>query len=121
MPAAASADATVQVTNFSVWPTCVRPGNDVTATVTLQDTTWYPVSFVLQGWVTYYGQEVSRTSVMGPYPAPPFTPITQSQTTQVPWYAPWGTYYVNIGTGPSSTAPTSWSTRFAPLTVSPFC
>src|SRR5260370_23725226 len=76
--AAASADATVQVTSFSVWPTCVRPGNDVTATVTLQDTTWYPLTFVLQAWATYYGQEVSRSSVMGPYPASPFTPITQS-------------------------------------------
>jgi hypothetical protein len=119
-PAAASAD-TVQVTAFSVSPTCVHPGANVTASVTLQNDTYYPLNFVLQSWTTYYGAEVQRSSVMGPYPAAPFTPITQSQTTQIPWYAPWGTYWVNVGTGPNSSSPTSWSTRSAPLTVSAFC
>jgi hypothetical protein len=119
-PAAAAADSVV-ITGFSLSPSCVAPGRSVTGTVTIQDTDWYPVKFVTKGWATYLGQTVQDSGVIGPYPAPPFVPVIQSQTVNIPWYAPWGTYYVNIGTGPDASSPTSWSQRTATLTVSPFC
>jgi P pilus assembly chaperone PapD len=119
-PAAAAA-APVQITGFTVSPSCVKPGGNVTATVTVQNTTWYPQVFYAQSWVTDFGAEVQTGSVVGPYSVPVFAPLSQTQTQQVPWYTPWGYYNVWVGAGPSSSDGRSYSQRFAPLTVSPFC
>jgi hypothetical protein len=99
----------------------VKPGGSITATVTVQNTTWFTQAFYGQSWVTEFGNEVQTGSVNGPYVAPLFAPLTTTQTQQVPWYTPWGYYSVNVGIGPSSSNARSYSQRSAPLAVSPFC
>jgi hypothetical protein len=119
-PATAAA-APVNITGFTLSPSCVRPGGSVTATVTVQNTTWSPQAFYAQSWVTEFGAEVQSGSVVGPYGAPLFAPLTTTQTQQVPWYTPWGYYTVNVGIGPSSSDARSYSQRSAPLAISPYC
>jgi hypothetical protein len=119
-PAAASA-APVDVKSLTVSPACVRPGADITANVTVQNTTVQPVTFYAQEWATEFGITVQRGSVLGPNTAPPLIPVSQGQTTNVPWWTPWGQYTVYFGDGPSSSDPTSWSQASTVLTVSPFC
>jgi hypothetical protein len=116
-----AAAAPVEVTNFNITPSCVKPGGQITSNSTVQNTTYTPTAFYAQAWATEAGFEVYRGSVAGPYPAPPFYPVSQTQTQQIPANTPWGYYYVNLGIGPSSSSPTSWSRRTTSLVVSPFC
>jgi hypothetical protein len=119
-PAVAAA-APVQITAVTLSPSCVQPGQNVTANVTVQNTTYYPQVFYAQGWVSVGGQVVQRTGVGGPYGLPAYATLTQGQTQQVPYYTPWGQYTVTAAVGPSSSDPASYSQRSAILTVSPFC
>jgi hypothetical protein len=119
-PAGASA-APVSVSSLSLSTGCARPGASVTATVTISDGGWWPTWFYAQAWVTYLGQQVYRSDALGSFPAVPFYPETESQTVQVPWYAPWGTYYVNVAIGGSASTPTEWDQKTASVSVSPFC
>jgi hypothetical protein len=111
----------VQLTAFSLSPTCTHPGGTANANVSVQNTTGFAQTFYAQDWVTEFGITLTRGSAMGSYTLPPFYTASQSQATQVPAYTPWGQYTVNVGVGPSSSDPTSWSQRSATLTVSPFC
>jgi hypothetical protein len=120
VPASALA-APVEVSSFGISPSCTHPGGTLNATVTIQDTTWFPQSFYVQESTAYFGWTVQSSGASGSYPAFPGIPETQSQSETVPQYAPWGTYTVNLGIGPSSTDATSWSTRTATFQVYPWC
>jgi hypothetical protein len=117
----AAAAAPVEVTGFTLSPSCVKPGGSVTANVTVQNSTYQAQTIFAQSWTTSYGTEVQTGPVIGPYTVPAFVPLSQSQTQTVPWYTPWGYYTVNFGVGPDSSHPRAWSQRSAPLVVSPFC
>jgi hypothetical protein len=119
-PAAAAA-APVDITGFSVSPSCVQPGGTITTTVTVHNNNFFPTNLYGQPWATEGGVEVYRGSVSGPYTAPPLISVTQSLQQQIPVYTPWGYYSVNFGIGPSNSSPTSWSQRSATLVVSPVC
>ena len=119
-PATASA-APVNVNSVTVSPSCVKPGGTLSANITVQNTTIFPVNFYGQEWATEFGATVQRGSVLGPYAAPPLVPVSESQAESIPWWTPWGQYTVYFGVGPSSSDPTSWSQSSATLTVSPFC
>jgi hypothetical protein len=119
-PAAAAA-APVQVTSFSLSPTCVAPGHSVTATATIQNTTYAPQSFYAQEFVSEFGYTIQQGSVMGAYALPSYASVTQSQTTQLSSTTPYGYYTVNLGVGPSSSNATGYGSRGTGLTVSPFC
>jgi hypothetical protein len=119
-PAAASADS-VALQGFTLDKSCVSPGGTVTATVTVQDTDWYQVNFYGQASVSEFGTKVYTAQPVGPYPAPPFVPLTVQNKQQVPTNTPWGYYTINFGIGPSAASPTSWGSRSATLTVSPWC
>lgn len=116
-----AAAAPVNVTAFSLSPSCTHPGGTVTATATLQNTTYLPQGFYAQEFVTEFGYTIQSGGVMGPYGLPSYGSVTQSQSTQVPSYTPYGYYTVNLGDGPSSSNATGWSSMGAGLTVSPFC
>lgn len=117
-PAAAVA-APVEITAFSVSPSCARPGATVTANVTVRNTGLLPQRTYAQTRTTYFGWTVATSQVYGPYDVPPLLPASTSMQETVPWYAPWGSYTVTLGIGPSPGDPTSWSSRSAPLTVAP--
>jgi hypothetical protein len=119
-PAAALA-APVQVNSFSISPACTHPGGTVNATVTVEDTTWFPQSFYAQESVDYFGYTVQNSGASGSYPAFPAVPETQSVSQTIPQYAPWGTYTVHLGIGPSATDASSWSTSSATFQVWPWC
>lgn len=119
-PAAAAAGP-AQITSFTLSKSCVTPGGSVSANATVQNTTALPVQFYSKPWVTEGGFQVYSGGTAGPYPAPAFTPVSQSQTVQIPAYTPWGYYTIHLGIGPSSSDPTSWSQRSATLAVSPYC
>ena len=119
-PAAALA-APATITSFTISPSCAAPGSTVSATATVQNNTAFPLSFYSQSNVTEGGVPVYSGGATGPYGAPAYVPVTQSQKVQIPWYTPWGYYSVNLGIGPSSSDPTSWSQRSATLIVSPVC
>ncbi len=111
--------APVEITAFSVSPSCARPGSTVTASVTVRNTGLLPQRTYAQTRTTYFGWTVATSRVYGPYDVPPLFPASTSMQETVPWYAPWGSYTVTLGIGPSASDPTSWSTRSAPLTVAP--
>jgi hypothetical protein len=121
VPPLAAASSPVQLTGFSLSPSCTHPGGTVTANVTVQNTTLSAQTFYAQDWVTAFGVTLTRGSAVGPNTLPPLYSASQGQATQVPSYTPYGYYTVNLGVGPSSTDPTSWGQRSAALTVSPFC
>jgi hypothetical protein len=121
-PAVAAASSPVQVTAFSL-PSCASPGQTISATVSVQNTTYYPQAFYAQEWVGNFGPgfALQSSSVQGPYGLPPYTPLTDSVSEQIPSYTPYGYYTVNVGVGPSSSSPTSWSSMSQGLTISPWC
>jgi hypothetical protein len=119
--APAAAAAPVDVTGFTLSPSCVHPGGSVTANVTVQNNTYSTQTMYAQSWTTSWGVEVQTGPVIGPYSVPAFVPLSQSQTQTVPSYAPWGVYQVYFGVGPDSSHPRAWSQMSAPLYVSPFC
>jgi hypothetical protein len=119
-PAVAAASP-VQLDAFSLSTSCATPGSKISANVTVQNTTYYFQTFYAQDWVSLYGLTVDTGSPQGGYPLPPLATISQSQSAQLPSYTPYGYYTVNVGVGPSSSSPTSWSTRSSGLFVAPFC
>jgi hypothetical protein len=120
VPAVASA-APADVTGLTLSPSCAAPGQTVTATVTVSDTTYYPQEFYAQDWVSDWGITLERGSVDGPLGVAPYAPLSDSVSAQIPPYTPYGYYTINVGVGPSSSSPTSWSSASAGLTVSPWC
>jgi hypothetical protein len=122
-PVASAAAAPVEVTAFSLSPTCTHPGGTVTANTTVQNTTLLPQQFYAQTRTTYYGYPVQTSSVYGPYAVPSLSSLSKSTPTTIPSNAPWGNYTVVFGIGPSASSAMSWSTRSAPLKVAPapFC
>ena len=122
-PAAAAVAAPVEVTAFTLSPSCTHPGGTVTANTTVQNTTLLPQTFYAQTRTTYYGYPVQTSGVYGPYSVPPLSSLSKSTPTTIPSNAPWGDYSVTFGIGPSSSSAMSWSTRTAPLKVAPvpFC
>jgi hypothetical protein len=118
--AGAAFAAPVNVTAFSISPSCTHPGGTVTATATVQNTTLLPQSFYGEARTSYFGVPV-QTSTYGPYTALPLLSVTQSASTQIPYYAPWGSYSVVFGIGPSSGDPMGWSTSTSGFTVAPWC
>ena len=117
-PAAAQA-APVEITAFSVSPTCARPGSTVTANVTVRNTGLLFQRTYAQTRTSYFGWTVMTSQVYGPYDVPPLIPASTTMQETVPWYAPWGSYTVTLGIGPSPSDPMGWSTRTAPLSVAP--
>jgi hypothetical protein len=111
--------APVEITAFSVSPSCTRPGSTVTANVTVRNTGLLFQRTYAQTRTTYFGWTVATSQVYGPYDVPPLIPASTSMQADVPWYAPWGSYTVTLGIGPSASDTMSWSTRTAPLTVAP--
>jgi hypothetical protein len=121
-PGAAIA-APVEVTGFTLSPACTHPGGTVTANTTVSNTTLLPQQFYAQTRTSYYGYPVQTSSVYGPYAVPSLSSLSQSNQSTVPSNAPYGSYTVVFGVGPSSSNAMGWSTRSAPLKVAPqpFC
>lgn len=113
--------APVNLTRFSVSPSCARPGGTVTGTVTVQNSNLLPQTFYGQTRTSYYGYQVQTSQVYGPFELLPLQSITTSMQMNVPWYSPWGSYTVTAGVGPSSSDAMSWSTAQASVTVVPWC
>jgi hypothetical protein len=123
MAPAAAFGAPVDITAFSITPTCTHPGSTVTADVTVHNNGLLPVRIYAQTRTSYYGWLVQTSDVYGPYDVPPILSPSTSMQTTVPAYAPWGSYTVTLGIGPSPTDTTSYGTRSAGLGVAPqpFC
>jgi hypothetical protein len=115
-PAAAMA-APVNVTGFTLSPSCTHPGGTVAAKVTVQNTTLLTQTFYAQTKTYYFGALVQTSQVQGPYNVPPLLSFSTTQQQTVSSNAPVGSYTVVLGIGPSQASPMSWSTRSAPLTV----
>ncbi len=117
-----AAAAPVDVVDFRLSPTCVRPGGQLTAHVTLRNNTAGALSTYAQSWVGIGPLELSTGGVEGPFLVPPLSTLSQDKTTTVGQGTPPGLYQVNLGVGPSADSPRSWSQRSALLVVSPlFC
>jgi hypothetical protein len=119
-PSVASA-APVDVVDFTLTPSCVRPGGQVTAHVTLRNTTLSTQNAYAQAWVTVGPwAEVYSSAPEGPYPVPPLATLSQDKAMPIDPWTPPGVYEVHVGVGPSTAAPRSWSQRSTQLTVSYF-
>ena len=119
-PSAASA-APVDVVDFTLTPSCVRPGGQVTAHVTLRNTTLGTLNTYAQAWATVGPwAEVYSSSPEGPYPVPPLATLSQDKAIAIEQWTPPGVYEVHVGVGPSAATPRSWSQRTAQLKVSYF-
>src|SRR5881409_1442165 len=101
-PAATALAAPVEVTAFSLSPSCTHPGGTVTANTTVQNTTLLPQQFYAQTRTSYYGYPVQTSGVSGPYAVPTLSSLSKSTPTTVPSNAPWGDYTVLFGIGPSA-------------------
>jgi hypothetical protein len=112
--------APVDVVDFTLSPTCVRPGGQVTAHVTLRNNTAGALSTYAQSWVGIGPLELSTGGVEGPFLVPPLSTLSQDKANTVGQGTPPGVYQVNLGVGPSADSPRSWSQRSALLVVSPF-
>jgi hypothetical protein len=117
-PAAASAYP-VDITGFSLSPSCTHPSGTVTANISVVNATLQTQRFYARTTTSYFGAPVMQSDIYGPYDVPPIAQLSTSISQQVPWYAPNGMYTVVLGIGPSTADPTSWSTRNANLWVAP--
>jgi hypothetical protein len=115
-----AAAAPVDVAEFTLTPSCVRPGGQVTAHVGLRNTTLGTQSAYAQAWATVGLAEVYTSPAEGPYPVPPLATLGQDKAIAIDQWTPPGFYEVHVGVGPSATSPRSWSQRSAWLTVSHF-
>jgi hypothetical protein len=119
-PSAALA-APIEVTAFGLSPSCMHPGATVTGNDTVQTTTEQNQTFYVQTATSYFGVPVQKSQVYGPYITGPNTTSTTSTPTAVPWYAPYGSYTIVFGTGPSASDAMGWSTRSTQLYIEPWC
>jgi hypothetical protein len=119
-PSAALA-APIDVTAFSLSPSCMHPGGTIIARDTVQTTTQQTQTFYAQTATSYFGVPVQTSQVYGPFITGPNTTSITTTPTVVPWYSPFGSYTVTFGTGPSAGNAMGWSTRSAPLNVEPWC
>jgi len=69
----------------------------------------------------YFRIPVQTSQLYGPYITGPNTTSTTNTPTVVPWYAPFGSYTVSFGVGPSADDAMGWSTRSAALYIEPWC
>jgi hypothetical protein len=121
VPAAASA-APVNMTEFTITPSCQHAGGNIDVTVGVQNTTFWWVDIYFQA-KTYdvLGREVASTDPAGPFSVPPFIPIRRTEREVVPPGTLPGIYTVVGGIGGSAQDAMGWSRRSAQLTVSPLC
>jgi hypothetical protein len=120
LPAVASA-APVDLVDFSLSPTCTHPGGQVTAHVTVHNTTLSSQNLFTQSWTTLVSTplEVQTGSVDGPTSVPAAYSGSQDKTVTIPASTPPGIFDVHLGFGPSASDGRSWSQRSVQLTVLP--
>src|SRR5437870_1386470 len=106
-PAVAAA-APVNVTGFTLTPSCTHPGGTVSAKVTVQNTTLQSQTFYAQTKTYYFGAPVQTSQAQGPYSVPALLSGSNTQQQTIPSNAPWGSYTVVLGIGPSQTSAMSW-------------